>query len=64
MEHALGALVNTMQFDMTGHPAMSAPCGMIDGLPVGMMLVAKHLDESAIYQLAHAFEQNIDWKTL
>lgn len=64
MEHALGALVNTMQFDMTGHPAMSVPCGMIDGLPVGMMLVARHLDESMIYRAAHAFEQSTDWKEL
>lgn len=63
LQHAFGALVNTMQFDMTGHPAMSIPCGMIDGLPVGMMLVAKHLDESTIYNAAYAFEQNTDWKT-
>ena len=64
MQHALGALVNTMQFDLTGHPAMSVPCGMIEGLPVGMMLVGKHLDEASIYQAAHAFEQSCDWKSL
>ena len=33
MQHALEALVNTMQFDLTGHPAMSVPCGFAGGLP-------------------------------
>jgi len=64
MAHALGALVNTMQFDMTGHPAMSVPCGLVEGLPVGMMLVGRHLDEATLYQAAHAFEQGCDWTTL
>jgi amidase len=64
MEHALGPLVNTMQFDMTGHPALSVPCGMIEGLPVGMMLVGRHLEEATLYKAAHALEQACDWKSL
>jgi amidase len=64
MAHALGPLVNTMQFDMTGHPALSVPCGMIEGLPVGMMLVGRHLDEATLYQVAHALEQSCDWRDL
>lgn len=51
---------NTAPFDYTHHPAMSVPCGMINGLPVGMMLIGKHWDESTIYQAAHAFEQSGD----
>src|SRR4051794_21701330 len=39
-----------------GHPAMSLPCGMVDGLPVGMMLVGKAFDEEPIYRAAAAFE--------
>ena len=27
---------NTALFDVTGHPATSLPCGMNDGLPVGL----------------------------
>jgi amidase len=57
-------LPNTAPFDATGHPAMSVPCGMVDGLPVGMMLVGKHFDEMTIYRAAHAFEQATDWMTL
>ena len=55
---------NTSQFDCTHHPAMSLPCGMVDGLPVGMMLVAKAFDEETIYRAAAAFEKGVDWKTL
>jgi len=57
-------LPNTAPFDCTGHPAMSIPCGLIGGLPVGMMLVGKHFDEITIYRAAHAFEQAADWTTL
>jgi amidase len=55
-------LPNTSPFDVTGHPAMSVPCGMSDGLPIGMMLVGKHYDETTIYRAAHAFEQAGDWR--
>jgi amidase len=37
---------------------------MVDGLPVGMMLVAKAFDEETIYRAAAAFENGFDWKGL
>jgi amidase len=49
---------NACQFNITGHPAISIPCGMAGGLPVGMMLVAKHFDEATLYRAAYAFEQD------
>jgi amidase len=55
-------LPNTCPFDVTGHPAMNIPCGMSDGLPVGMMLIGKHYAETTIYRAAHAFEQFGDWR--
>ncbi len=55
---------NTSQFDCTHHPAMSLPCGRVDGLPVGMMLVARAFGEETIYRAAAAFERGVDWKTL
>ncbi len=55
-------LTNTQPFDVTGHPAISVPCGMSGGLPIGMMLVAKHYNESILYRAAHAFEQSGDWR--
>jgi amidase len=56
-------LPNTCPFDVSGHPAMSIPCGMSQGLPIGMMLIGKHYNESTIYRAAHAFEQLGDWRS-
>lgn len=50
-------ITNTMQFDVTGHPAMSVPCGLSEGLPVGMMLVGRRGEDSTVLRAAHAFEQ-------
>ena len=48
---------NTAPFDVSGHPAMTVPCGFSEGLPVGMMLVGRKWDEKTILRAAHAFEQ-------
>jgi amidase len=61
IQRAFEMLSNTAPFDVTGHPALSVPCGLSDGLPAGMMLVAKHFDEVAIYRAASAFEKAGDW---
>jgi len=58
------SITNTAGFDVTGHPALSLPCGMSDGLPVGMQLVARHYNEFTIYRAASAFERAADWKNL
>lgn len=60
---AFNTVLNTCQFDISGHPAMSLPCGMRNGLPVGMMLVGRHCDEPAIYRAAYGFEQSCDWRS-
>jgi amidase len=52
---------NTCPFNATGHPAISIPCGMEDGRPIGMMLVGQHWDERTIYRASWAFEQSGDW---
>lgn len=64
VQRALEMIPNTAPFDVSHHPAMSVPCGMVDGLPVGMMLVGKHFDEPTIYRAAYAFEQSGDWKKM
>jgi amidase len=61
-QRAFEMLPNTSPFDVTGHPAMSIPCGMSAGLPIGLMLVGKHYNETTIYRAAHAFEQLGDWR--
>ena len=57
IQRAFEMLPNTAPFDCTHHPAMSLPCGLVDGLPVGLMLIGKLYDEGTIYRAAAAFEQ-------
>nr|XP_006818838.1 PREDICTED: glutamyl-tRNA(Gln) amidotransferase subunit A, chloroplastic/mitochondrial-like [Saccoglossus kowalevskii] len=48
-------------FNVTGHPAISIDTGYkTDGLPVGMMIVGKHFDESTLFKVAFAYEQSQD----
>jgi len=64
MQRASENMNNTFPFDVTSHPALSVPCAMNGGLPVGMMMVGRHFDEVTLYRAAHAFEQACDWKEL
>jgi amidase len=64
ISRAFEMIGNTAALDVTGHPAMSVPCGLAEGLPVGMMLVGRHYAESTIYQAAFAFEASGDWKQM
>ncbi len=47
---------NTAPFNLTGHPAITVPCGLAEGLPVGLMFVARHGDEAALFRAAAAVE--------
>jgi amidase len=55
--HQMG--VNTAPFNVTGHPALSLPCGLSEGLPVGLMLVGRQGDEATLIRAADAFETSI-----
>ncbi len=48
---------NTFPFNTTGHPALTVPVGMVGGLPVGLMIVAKHFDEITALKIGHELEQ-------
>ncbi|MFL2764067.1 MAG: amidase [Dehalococcoidia bacterium] len=54
---------NTVPFNLTGHPAISIPCGKINGLPVGLMLASKHFNETQLLQVAKGYETILNWKT-
>ena len=54
---ALEMIPNTCPFDVTGHPALTVPCGTSNGLPVGMMLVGRHWEDGTVLRAGHAFEQ-------
>ena len=54
---ALNMLANTCPTNVTGHPALSVPCGAADGLPIGMMIIGKKFDEPTVLRVAQACEQ-------
>ena len=62
IQRAFEMIPNTAPFDATGHPAISVPCGVVEGLPVGLMLVGRHWGEAGVYQAAEAFERSEDWR--
>ncbi|HEX4296893.1 MAG TPA: amidase, partial [Devosia sp.] len=51
--------MRTIGFNVTGHPVLALPIRLSDeGLPIGMQIVGKHLDEAVICQLGDAFERS------
>lgn len=66
IEETLGAsfsmLRNTGVQDVTGHPSFSIPCGMSDGMPVGMMMTGRALEDNTLLAASAAFESLGDWK--
>jgi len=47
----------TRAFNVTGHPALSLPCGLSSsGLPIGMQLIGRPFGEEALLRLGHAYE--------
>ena len=50
----------TIPADLAGVPAVSVPCGTDgNGLPVGLQITGKVLDEATVLRVAHAFEQDL-----
>ncbi|KPQ07075.1 MAG: amidase [Rhodobacteraceae bacterium HLUCCA12] len=64
IQRAFEMVGNTAPYNATGLPAMSLPCGLSQGLPIGVMLVSKFYNETVIYQAAHAFEQSGEWRNM
>jgi aspartyl-tRNA(Asn)/glutamyl-tRNA(Gln) amidotransferase subunit A len=48
-------------WSLAGLPVASAPCGFVEGLPVGLALVGRRFDEQTVLRAAHAYQQATDW---
>jgi len=46
----------TLPVNMTGLPGLSVPCGLSEGLPVGLQFIGRAWDESRLFQLGRAYE--------
>ena len=53
--------IYTIGANLAGLPGISIPCGMADGLPVGLQLVGPHFAEATILGCAHQYQQITDW---
>ncbi|MGD9152637.1 MAG: Asp-tRNA(Asn)/Glu-tRNA(Gln) amidotransferase subunit GatA [Gammaproteobacteria bacterium] len=51
----------TVNTNLAGLPGISLPAGMLDGLPVGMQLTGNYMQEAALLNIAHQYQQVTDW---
>lgn len=52
----------TLPFNITGHPAMTVPCGVAaDRLPVAFQIVGRFRDEATVLRVGAAYEATEDW---
>lgn len=54
----------TIPVNLAGLPGMSIPCGLSNGLPVGLQIIGSYFDEKTMYQAAYAFEQGTEFHKL
>jgi aspartyl-tRNA(Asn)/glutamyl-tRNA(Gln) amidotransferase subunit A len=53
--------IYTIGANLAGLPAISIPCGLVAGLPVGLQLIGAHFAETTLLNAAHAYQRETDW---
>ena len=56
IDAALNMQQNTCPFDASGHPALTLPCGLVEQMPVGLMLVGRQFDDDVLIAAAHTYQ--------
>jgi aspartyl-tRNA(Asn)/glutamyl-tRNA(Gln) amidotransferase subunit A len=54
--------VLTIPVNLTGLPALSVPCGFVEGLPVGLQIIGKPFDEATLLRIGYTYEQLAPWQ--
>lgn len=52
--------VLTVPANLAGIPGLSVPIGFVDGLPVGMQILGPHFSEELLFQIGHAYENDLN----
>jgi len=47
--------------NLAGIPALSVPCGVSNGLPIGMQIMGPHLSEETLLRIGHMYQSQADW---
>lgn len=53
--------IYTVPVNIAGIPAISVPCGMVNGLPVGLQIMGNYFREDLLFNMAYSYEQSTDW---
>ncbi|MBI3290396.1 Asp-tRNA(Asn)/Glu-tRNA(Gln) amidotransferase subunit GatA [Candidatus Microgenomates bacterium] len=53
--------VYTIPASLAGIPGLSVPCGFVDGLPVGLQILGKYMDEETILNVGEVYENATEW---
>lgn len=53
--------IYTITANLAGLPGLSMPAGFVDGLPVGVQLLAPYFQEGRLLNVAHQYQQVTDW---
>ncbi len=49
----------TTPANLAGIPAISVPCGEVDGLPVGLQVMGRRFEDERVIDVAYAYEQEV-----
>lgn len=55
--------IYTITANLAGVPGLSMPAGFVDGLPVGVQLLAPYFQEGRLLNIAHQYQKATDWHT-
>ena len=55
--------IYTITANLAGIPGLSMPAGFVEGLPVGVQLLAPYFQEGRLLNVAHQYQQVTDWHT-